>query len=166
MYYFVLKIYINISIPVITHSDVIEPNAAKCSDRFDNFKFINNYSDINFCLYIKPLIQNQQDQETYVKNINFYNISKVIIGPTFDRSAETPCISLYDEKNANKILQTQSAYMAGFIDLLRSKTKAQVYGSSVCVIYNDFKDHCVLRLSQFIKSTCEDCSLLEGHNYE
>lgn len=159
------KIYINISIPMITNSDVVEPNAATYSNRFNNFKLINYYSDINFCLYIKPLIQIQQDQETYVKNINFYNISKVIIGPTFDKNAEIPCVSLYDKNDANKILQTQSDYMDGFIKLLRSKTKAQVYGSSVCVIYNDFKKHCVLKLSQFIKSACEDCSLLEECNY-
>ena len=153
------KIYINISIPVICNSSVIEPGAASVKERFDNFAMKDIYHNIHFCLYIKPFIMKEQDRNLYLEYINHYQIDTVCIGATFDKDCEVPCISLYNKDKAQKIYDLQVESINEFIELLHNTTKAKVFGSSVCRIYNQYYDICVLELFRYSEQICKDCSL-------
>lgn len=94
------KKYINISVPVIKNSKILEPNAASIEERFSNFMMKNIYSNIDFCLYIKPFIMREQEYDLYVEYIKRYQIDTVCVGPIFNNDSEVPCISLYDKEKA------------------------------------------------------------------
>lgn len=153
------RIYINISVPTIKNSNLIEPNAALAEQRINNFLHKKIYDNINFCLYIKPFILQEQEQELYVDYINRYDIDTVCVGPTFNIDSEIPCISLYDQYKAQKMYSIQISSIDTFISLLRKKTKARVFSSSVCCIYSDYYNECVLKLFDYGEQLCRDCSL-------
>lgn len=156
------KKYINISIPVLKNSKILEPNAASIEERFNNFMMKNTYSNIDFCLYIKPFIMKEQEQNLYVEYIKRYQIDTVCVSPTFNNDSKVPCISLYDKEKAQKMYDVQIDSMNKFIELLRSTTKAKVFGSSICCIYNEHYNECVLELFHYSKQICEDCNLQRG----
>lgn len=153
------KIYINISVPSISNSDVLEPNAASVEERFNNFAMKEIYYNIKFCLYIKPFVMKEQDREVYIKYIKHYHIDIVCVGPTFNNDSEVPCISLYNKDKAQKMYHTQVESMNEFIESLRSETNAKVFGSSICCIYNEYYNDCILELFNYSNQICKDCNL-------
>lgn len=152
-------VYFNISIPTITNSKIIEPFASLVKDRLSNFDFIGKYEKITFCLYIKPFFARKKDYETYVEIINNYRIQNVCIGPLFLNNEEVPCASLYTKETVEKIYNEQLLNIVSFSKLIRDRTKAKVYNSSVCCIYNKFFTQCVLELFYSDASLCDDCIL-------
>lgn len=153
------KVYINISIPTISGSDMLEPNAASVEQRFSNFAKQEKYKHINLCLYIKPFILKKQDYDLYIEYINRYHINTVFVGPTFNLDSDIPCISLYNKEKAKRMYSTQLEAMNEFTEVLRKNTKAKVFGSSVCGIYNDHYDSCSLELFNYGDKVCNDCKL-------
>ncbi len=156
------KIYINISVPSISNSDALEPNAASVEKRFNNFAMKELYYNIKFCLYIKPFVMKEWDRELYIDYIKYYQIDLVCVGPTFNNDSEVPCISLYDKDEAQKMYNTQVKSMNEFIELLRSTTNAKVFGSSICCIYNEYYNNCILELFNYSNQICKDCKLQRG----
>lgn len=153
------KIYFNVSIPFLSNVEKIEPSAALVEERLNLFKQAYAHPLLNLCLYIKPFIKkNKIEQMQYVKLINKYKIKNVCVGVAFTRdSTELPCLSLYRNTTASDLFVEQSPQINEFVALLRNKTKANIFGSSVCSIYNDHYNTCDLQLSKYDVSLCSDC---------
>lgn len=152
-------VYFNISVPTITSAGTIEPFASPVKDRFSNFDFIGKYEKITFCLYIKPFFARKKDYEMYVKIINDYRIQNICVGPLFLNNEEVPCTSLYTKKTVEKIYDEQLHNILLFSKLVRDRTEAKVYNSSICCIYNKYFKQCVLELFYCDASLCKDCIL-------
>ncbi|UOW68216.1 radical SAM protein [Paraclostridium bifermentans] len=73
-----LNIYI--SIPTIFKSDLIEVGTDKVEKRLNNFKLKNLLKNINFILYIKPVLKciTVVDIESYIGIIKKYNLNVVV----------------------------------------------------------------------------------------
>ena len=77
----------------------------------------------------------------------------------FKNNEEVPCASLYTKETVEKIYNEQLLNIVSFSKLIRDRTKAKVYNSSVCCIYNKFFTQCVLELFYSDASLCDDCIL-------
>ncbi|EWM55034.1 radical SAM protein [Ruminococcus flavefaciens] len=150
------QIYINISIPVI-NNPMIEPKARTVDERIRNFQYMHLFKNINFSLYIKPFFKQETDK--YLEIINKYKIETVYIGPVFNQKSEIPCTSLYDKKQCINIICNQEKEINDFMLKLRSFTKANVFISSVCKIYNDYGTQCPYIFLGNNHSLCQDCKL-------
>lgn len=153
------RIYINVSIPSIKNCRIFEPKAISAEQRMNNFQYKRRFSDINFCLYIKPFILQKKEQELYIDYIKRYEIDTVCVGVKFNNDSEIPCVSLYNQDKAQKMYIEQGTAIDDFIKLLREKTNAKVFGSSVCCIYSDCYNNCVLELFNYSNWICQDCAL-------
>ncbi|CEN89845.1 Radical SAM superfamily [[Clostridium] sordellii] len=73
-----LNIYI--SIPTISQSDVIEVGTDRVEKRINNFNLKDKLNNINFVLYIKPVIKNVTvlDIDSYISIVKQYNLDVVI----------------------------------------------------------------------------------------
>ena len=157
-------IYLNISIPFLSNNEKIEPGTAPVVERLTLFKQADVYPLLNLCLYIKPFIKKTKiEQMEYVKLINKYKIKSVCVGVAFPKdSKKIPCISLYHKTTAADLFVEQSAQINEFVTLLRNNTNANIFGSSVCCIYNDHYGTCDLQLFEHDMSLCSDCAVWGG----
>ena len=154
------RVYINISIPYLINSEILEPNAAPVNERFDNFIEIQKYRNLKACLYIKPFDSQSPDIQTqYINMINSYNIQTVCVGVKFEKTTPLPCQSLYNKPQAKKLFEQQYLEINNFIMKIRGSTSARVYGSSICCIHNDFLEKCTLSLFEYDNLVCRDCAL-------
>lgn len=162
------KIYINISVPFLSNVEEIEPGAALIEKRLNVFKHTDAYPLINLCLYIKPFANKSiREQLEYVKIINEHNIKNVCVGVEFtDNTTDRPCISLYNKMMAADLFMNQAAQINEFVTILRNNTNANIFGSSICCIYNGHYDKCDLQLFEHDQLICEDCVIWRQKNIE
>lgn len=157
------RVYFNISIPFLKNTSEIEPFAGNIVDRFENFSYAKRYSNICFCLYIKPFTKHAyQYCQLYIDMINKYHIDTVFVGVQFDYQLDQPCQSLYIEDKATELLTKQKENICLLIHKLRNETNALVFGSSICRIHNDFNIPCSLMMFKYDKVFCSACNHCKG----
>lgn len=153
------KIFINISLPYIVNVGVIEPGAAPIEERLQNFLEIKKYPNLNACLYIKPFnADSYKSAQLFINIIEKYGIDTVCVGVEFQKGADVPCRSLYDERTAKALFEEQTESLNDFVKELRQNTGAKIFGSSVCCIYQHFNKKCLLNIPQYDSTLCDDCA--------
>lgn len=156
------RIFINISVPYITNADTLEPGAAPVSERLNNFIMIKKYRNLNACLYIKPFSERAfLEKDVYIDTINKYRVNTVCVGVNFDTNEKNPCQSLHNERVARMLFEKQGAEIDRFVNVLRTRTKSKVFGSSVCCICSSLNEPCLLSLFNYDNVICEDCTCRE-----
>ncbi len=157
------QICINISLPLISRIEQMEPFAADYHGRRRNFANIKKYHDLCSCLYIKPFIEATfLDLTQYIELIFGSEPDYICVGPHFSVQGDEPCLTLYDPGKSRDIFEK------GYFDRLMefSKTLSEVSGnpvffSSTCVTAEMFpRCGCKMKLYNVSESLCGDCKLL------
>lgn len=151
------NIFLNISIPLLEESSIIEPFAASIEERFKNFKKIKLFNHLSSCLYIKPFFNKKKEFPQYINLINELRIDNVCVGVKFTNSTNNPCVSLYDNVVAKDLFENQIEAILDFITEIRELTKAKVFGSSICCIKKNYKEKCDIKLYRYNELLCTDC---------
>lgn len=159
------QIVINVSVPVLTDYDKIEPGAADIEDRLENFRAIHNYDKIKGCLYIKPFTVSYSYNylNNYISIINQYDIEYVCVGMVFYKNnLIDTCRSYYNDKIMNDTIQKNDIdKMQQFAEEIRSKTSAVVVFSTTCIFVNLSFCKCSAKFYQYKPFLCKNCQFRE-----
>lgn len=155
-------VFLNVSIPVLG-AERLEPFAAKPSARIKNIIRIQKYPNLYGGLYIKPLLKETlKSAKEYSRMIHLCTPDYVCVGVQFTDKNQTPCISLYDEEKAQKLIYEQAEELFRFSSEINQSADCIMVYSSVCAINQILKKQCCLKLWQYQPECCKFCKLKPG----
>lgn len=160
------QLYVNISLPTISKSEIIEPGAANIRDRIENFNLIKKYDMIHSILYIKPFMTiTLEDRENYLEIIEKYKPDSICIGIDFlkynlDKEI-CPCDLLYKDIESSK-KAIKIAINKGFNEFSKQIQIASskiVFHSSICIIAYVLGVKPKLNINNKYKILCSNCGI-------